>query len=133
MNRIVKNGMTSSKEITAVYNLSMKDEVGFVGKSHKNVIRDIRNMLESLGGEGFLHDSFLEVKDNRGYTSEIFLDEDLTACLISGWSVKARLAMIVKIRNQKKVLILHHLLRTSKENLGSVIHWMRKFFLMILS
>ena len=52
MNNLVKNVMMGSKEITTVYNLSMKEEKGFVEKTHGVVIRAIRNMLESLDGEG---------------------------------------------------------------------------------
>ena len=66
------------------------------GKDHSHVIRDIGNMIdELLKDDPNLDDSDYQiVKDNRGYVSEIVLNERLSLCLASGYSIKLRMAII---------------------------------------
>ncbi|MMZ47317.1 Phage regulatory protein Rha [compost metagenome] len=89
----VVNGqpMMSSREIAAV-----------TGKEHKHVVRDIKSMLEQLGiyrpemdnddFKGFL----IINKDycGRNVIDEIWLNEDLSMTLITGYDPKRRLALI---------------------------------------
>ena len=67
------------------------------GKQHRNVKRDIRKVLNELGKE---MRSFLSTcPDAYGRPQEIFLlDHDLTMTLVSGYSVKLRHAVIVRLR-----------------------------------
>lgn len=65
-------------------------------KEHSHVIRDIGNMIDELKkDEPNLDDSdYQTIRDNRGYVSEIFLNERLSLCLAAGYSVKLRMAII---------------------------------------
>lgn len=77
------NKMMSSKEIAEL-----------TGKRHADVIRDIRNMIGQLDGADLRHEQFQSLSDERGYTSEVLLDHDLTMLLLTGYDVKARLKVI---------------------------------------
>jgi len=73
-------------------------------KMHKNIIADVRNMLELLDGSIPSHD-FEEEKDNRGYTSQFWLNKKLCDTLISGYSIPIRYAIIEefdKLQTQQK-------------------------------
>jgi phage regulator Rha-like protein len=69
------------------------------GKDHKNVIRDIRNILDELS---FEDDSVLshiqEVKDSRGYTAEFLLPRREVDILLTGYSVPLRAKVIDRWR-----------------------------------
>jgi anti-repressor protein len=75
-------------------------------KEHKHVIRDIKAMVSELteyGGPNLDHDEFQEITDSRGYVSEIFLNERLSLCLASGYSVALRMVIIdewASLKNQ---------------------------------
>lgn len=63
------------------------------GKQHKNVLVDIRTMLDELGERpaGFSAD----YKDEGGRTYPCFnLDRHHTECLLTGYSAKMRMAVI---------------------------------------
>lgn len=77
------NKMMSSKEIAEL-----------TGKRHADVIRDIRNMIGQLDGADLRHEQYQSLSDERGYTSEVLLDHDLTMLLLTGYDVKARLKVI---------------------------------------
>lgn len=67
------------------------------GKRHDNVIRDINKMLIELRTEdssNLRDNEYQEVEDQRGYVSEIFLNERLCLCLASGYSIALRMAII---------------------------------------
>lgn len=59
-------------------------------KEHKNVLRDIRDMLSKLDGSNLSHEQYQELKDERGYVKEILLDKELSTTLVSGYSVPMR-------------------------------------------
>lgn len=75
--------MMSSKEISVL-----------TGKRHDHLIRDIRSMLEQLDAPNLGHEEYQQLTDERGYTSEILLNKDLTTCLVSGYNVQLRMAII---------------------------------------
>lgn len=75
--------MMSSKEISVL-----------TGKRHADVIRDIRIMAEQLDDANLRHEEYQQLTDERGYTSEILLNKDLTTCLVSGYNVQLRMAII---------------------------------------
>jgi phage regulator Rha-like protein len=67
------------------------------GKQHAHVLRDIRSMLDELSkiDNPNLDDTKYQiVADERGYTSEIKLNERLSLCLAAGYSVVLRMAII---------------------------------------
>jgi len=63
-------------------------------KEHKNVIRDIRTMLEELKKDGSDLSHVQEDKDARGYTTCFYLSRELTETLLTGYSATARLKVI---------------------------------------
>lgn len=86
-----KQPMMGSREIAKV-----------TSKEHKNVVRDINAMLEQLG----IHRSNLNDDDFKGFiikrkeyqgrdvVDEIWLDENLSMTLVTGYDAKRRLALI---------------------------------------
>lgn len=66
------------------------------GKRHGDVLRDIRNMLNKLNEAILRHEEYQEVKDGRGYTTEILLNKNLTLTLITGYDVNTRHAINVR-------------------------------------
>lgn len=99
LNVVVKNGVNlfSSRLIAEA-----------TGKEHSNVVRDIKNMLESLGLYDF-HPSNLKDDDFKGFfinfkdyqgrkvVDEILLDKQLTMCLVTGYDVKQRMRVIKRV------------------------------------
>jgi len=86
------NNLTTTSE-----KMSSKRIAEKTGKTHSNVLRDIRQMIEELRKvhDSNLNDSeYQQVIDNRGYISEILLNERLSLCLASGYSVTLRMAII---------------------------------------
>lgn len=83
-----------------------------VDKEHKQVVRDIKTLLEQLGVYGTdLHydDSkgFLIIKkeyNGRTVIDEIWLNEDLSITLVTGYDPKRRLGIISQWRVQKEEL-----------------------------
>lgn len=93
------NQLITSGAIT----MSSREIADLVGKDHKNVIRDIRVMLEELEIDGS-DLSHVENKDTRGYTRSFDLDRDLTETLVTGYSVKLRHKVILRLRQLESAL-----------------------------
>jgi phage regulator Rha-like protein len=64
------------------------------GKEHKNVIRDIRTMLDDLKADGSDLSHVQEDKDARGYTACFKLPKRETLILVSGYSTELRARII---------------------------------------
>lgn len=66
------------------------------GKRHDNIVRDIKTMLDALqeDSSNLRNDEYEIVTDNRGFTSEILLNERLSLCLGTGYSIPLRMAII---------------------------------------
>lgn len=94
-------------DISNFENLMSSREIAQIcEKEHKNIVRDIRRMLEALGeeidGSNLSHQldapkmnhpnqsRFKVIYDNRNYMSEILLNFELTMTLISGYNVVLR-------------------------------------------
>ena len=77
-------------------NMSSKEIALITGKDHGHVLRDIKSMISELEKDNpNLDDTdYKVVKDNRGYYSEILLNEDLSLCLGAGYSVVLRMKII---------------------------------------
>lgn len=76
-----------------VQTMSSREIAELTGKEHKNVLRDIRTMLDALGhGSDLSH--VRETKDARGYTSEFLLAKRESLILVSGYDVHLRARII---------------------------------------
>lgn len=84
--------------------MSSKKIAERTGKVHGHVIRDIRNMLiELVIDNPKMDDSdYQDVRDERGYTSEVLLNERLSLCLASGYSISLRMMIIDDWAEMKK-------------------------------
>ncbi|ENG6208436.1 hypothetical protein AM433_004550 [Pseudomonas aeruginosa] len=80
-----------------VLTMSSREIADLTGKKHKNVLRDIREMLEALRRDGSDLSHVREDLDSRGYTENFHLDRDLTETLISGYSVPLRYRVIRRL------------------------------------
>lgn len=67
------------------------------GKQHKNVIRDVREMLDALEKDGSDLSHVSEDKDRRGYTTNFHLCRELTETLITGYSIPLRHKVIRRL------------------------------------
>ena len=81
-------------EIQSNKTMSSREIATLCEKEHKNVIRDIRNMLDSLDGSLLNHEYYQILTDERGYTSEILLNENLSINLVTGYNPTLRLRMV---------------------------------------
>ena len=74
--------------------MTSREIAGLTGKEHKNVIRDIRSMLDELNADGsnLIHPE--EEKDSRGYTACFHLNRELTDTLLTGYSATARIRVV---------------------------------------
>lgn len=83
---------TNNTELT----MSSREIAELTGKQHKHVIRDIRSMLDALGGGPNLG-HVREDRDGRGYTTCFHLDKELTETLVTGYSVPLRHKVIKRL------------------------------------
>ena len=87
--------------------MSSREIAELTGKEHKNVIRDIRVMLDELGdGSDLSH--VRETKDSRGYTAMIELPKDLTITLVSGYNLKMRHRIVTRWRELELLSLLDY-------------------------
>jgi len=77
--------------------MSSREIARLTGKQHKNVVRDIREMLQALEEDGSDLSHVAERKDARGYTSEFRLDRELTETLLTGYSVPLRRKVVRRL------------------------------------
>ena len=75
--------------------MSSRDIAELTGKLHKNVLRDIDEILKSLSSELRLGFKSSTYKDSTGKANRCYnLDKDSTLCLITGYDVNARMKII---------------------------------------
>lgn len=84
------NIVPSSQSLT----MTSREIAELTGKDHKNVIRDIRSMLDELEKDGSNLSHPVEDKDSRGYTACFYLNRELTDTLLTGYSATARLRVV---------------------------------------
>ena len=76
-----------------VLTMSSLEIAELTGKQHKHVIRDIRNMLNQLEIQSAQF--WADYKDSKGRTYQCYhLPKDETLCLVSGYNVQMRMAII---------------------------------------
>lgn len=78
--------------------MSSKTIAQRTGKQHNHVLRDIRNMIESLSKEGVSINGFSDYQvvtsQLNNLTQEILLNERLCLCLATGYSTQLRMMLI---------------------------------------
>jgi anti-repressor protein len=93
--------------------MSSKVIADLTGKAHKNVIRDIRAMVEDLKKDGskLSHDLSLEynqgltdVRDARGYTLEFMMARPMVELLVTGYSTLHRAKALSRLRELEGIL-----------------------------
>lgn len=75
--------------------MTSREIAELTGKEHKNVLRDIDTLLETLGSDlslGFKSSSYVDAsgKSNRQFE----LDRDSSYCLVAGYDVNSRMRII---------------------------------------
>lgn len=81
-------------QLNSTTTMSSKEIADITSKNHSHVIRDIREMLYQIDDPNMDDSNYEVFFDNRGYTSEIQLNKDLTLTLVAGYSSKIRYAVI---------------------------------------
>ena len=99
-----------SQNVAREVSMSSSEIADLTRKLHKNVIRDIREMLDELKKDGSDVSHVREDLDSRGYTSNLHLDRELTELLLTGYSVPLRLKVIRRLneleaQNRKSVAL----------------------------
>ncbi|EFT5649406.1 Rha family transcriptional regulator [Escherichia coli] len=85
--------------------MSSRQIAEFTDKKHSNVMRDIREMYESLGIIDQLKTEFVERINNLGYAVKepvYHLDEEMTLTLVTGYDVKRRMVVIQEWKRLKE-------------------------------
>lgn len=82
--------------------MSSREIADSTNKDHSHVIRDIKLMLSQIDDPNMDDTDFKEIFDNRGYTSEIRLNKDLTFTLIAGYNSKVRYRIVKRWQELEK-------------------------------
>ncbi|WP_103728975.1 phage antirepressor KilAC domain-containing protein [Novosphingobium sp. HII-3] len=93
----ISNTLPSAFGNPSVQTMSSREIAELCEKEHKNVIRDVRTMLDALRSDGSDLSHVEEVTDSRGYTREFLLDRDLTLTLVSGYNIQLRHRIIRRL------------------------------------
>lgn len=82
--------------------MSSREIAELTGKQHKHVFRDISKMLEDIGcpSDGLVQE-WSHPQNKQNY-KEFMLDKKLTECLLTGYSAKARYAVIERWHELEK-------------------------------
>lgn len=83
--------------------MSSREIADLTGKQHKNVLRDISVMLDSLEKGGSDLSQVVRYTDERGRTSEVRLDRVLTETLLTGYSIPLRHRVVTRLQELEKV------------------------------
>lgn len=83
--------------------MSSREIAELTGKQHKNVLRDIGVMLDSLEKAGSDLSQVVRYADERGRTSEVRLDRVLTETLLTGYSIPLRHRVVTRLQELEKV------------------------------
>lgn len=99
--------------------MSSRDIADLTNKEHKNIIRDIENMLNQLNLDKLKFEHIYKDTMNRGQR-EYFLNKDLTLTLISGYSIPLRHKIIQRwqeIESQRRELTQTEILVIASQKL----------------
>lgn len=92
---------------TDVLTMSSREIAELCGKEHRNVMRDVRIMLEELG-EGVLsfEHTYTNQQNGQQYV-EFLLPKDLTITLVAGYNVRLRHAIVKRWEQLEQNAITH--------------------------
>lgn len=74
--------------------MSSREIAELTGKQHKNVLRDVKRMLEDLDDAGLNSELGSYRDENKQERPEYRLPKDLSICLVAGYDAKLRLTII---------------------------------------
>lgn len=86
--------------------MTSREIAELTGKLHKNVIRDIREMMKAIGEDGLKFESIYLDAYGREQT-QFSLDKDHTLTLLLGYDTKARLKVVKRWQELEKISGLH--------------------------
>ncbi|EZG32152.1 Rha family transcriptional regulator [Escherichia coli] len=105
MNTVKTASVSLVVDNTKPLTMSSRQIAEFTDKKHSNVMRDIREMYESLGIIDQLKTEFVERINNLGYAVKepvYHLDEEMTLTLVTGYDVKRRMVVIQEWKRLKE-------------------------------
>lgn len=82
--------------------MSSREIASYTGKQHSHVFRDIKKMLLDLDEE---YQEYIQIwthPQNKQSYEEFILDRDMTDCLLTGYSAKARMKVIKRWKELEK-------------------------------
>lgn len=94
----MQNIITAGKSLT----MSSREIAELTGKQHRNVVRDIRAMLDELERDVLTFGRIYLDGMNRQQT-EYLLDRELTETLITGYSIKLRHKVILRLHELEQM------------------------------
>lgn len=94
----MQNIITAGKPLT----MSSREIAELTGKQHRNVVRDIRAMLDELERDVLTFERIYLDGMNRQQT-EYLLDRELTETLITGYSIKLRHKVILRLHELEQM------------------------------
>jgi len=97
MKTTIQNGFTLTAINQAVLTMTSREIAELTGKEHKNVVRDIRSMLDDLKEDTLSFERIYLDSLNREQT-EFELDRELTETLLTGYSAVLRRKVIARWR-----------------------------------
>ncbi|MFK7607891.1 MULTISPECIES: phage antirepressor KilAC domain-containing protein [Pseudomonas] len=100
----VATRFVETENVSRTVTMSSSEIAELTGKLHKNVIRDIREMLAELQKDGSDLIHVRETKDGRGYTTLFELDKELTETLLTGYSIPLRHKVIRRLNELQSKL-----------------------------
>ncbi|WP_301620268.1 Rha family transcriptional regulator [Stutzerimonas stutzeri] len=104
--------ITSGNTLT----MSSREIAELTGKQHRNVVRDIRTMLDELERDALTFEHIYLDGMNRQQT-EYLLDRELTETLITGYSIKLRHKVILRLHELEQMASAHAIPQTLPEAL----------------
>lgn len=81
--------------------MSSREIAELTGKDHKNVVRDIKNMMDQLSIDVLTFERTYMDQLNRS-RKEYLLDQETTLCLVSGYSAPLRMKIIKRWSDLEK-------------------------------
>ena len=80
--------------MTSTMTMSSLEIAELTGKAHKHVLRDIREMIDTIGSPNLDSKQYQVFTLKNGMTSKCMLDKELTTTLVSGYSTLMRHAIV---------------------------------------
>ena len=80
--------------MTSTMTMSSLEIAELTGKAHNHVLRDIREMIDTIGSPNLDSKQYQVFTLKNGMTSKCLLDKELTTTLVSGYSTLMRHAIV---------------------------------------